>query len=234
MISGVPDVQRLKMASRTGPPQPGKGLPGAAASHCTQGGFPSAPLPGTAGDDADRGRRRLGVSPAHQRAGILQPGQARDVARHAWASAARFAFGLPAGDWLALQAEWDGFGLERPAARATRGLTLDEDTPAPTPSAPSPVTPAVTATVTHRRAGTATCCGPTKGFGVRCVEYAAAALGFAPEVRLVDGGTQGLYLIPGQSARRLLILDAGRLRPAAGTLQTDRERRVPRFLAPRR
>ena len=48
-----------------------------------------------------------------------------------------------------------------------------------------------------------------EGFGVRCVEALQARHTFAPHVRLVDGGTQGLYLIPHvNGAGRLLILDA--------------------------
>ena len=34
-----------------------------------------------------------------------------------------------------------------------------------------------------------------EGFGVRCVEALDAGWTFADHVRLVDGGTQGLYLI---------------------------------------
>src|SRR5574343_1793310 len=48
-----------------------------------------------------------------------------------------------------------------------------------------------------------------EGFGVRCVEALQQQWGFAPHVDLVDGGTQGLYLIQHvQRASHLLIFDA--------------------------
>ena len=48
-----------------------------------------------------------------------------------------------------------------------------------------------------------------EGFGVRCVEALQQRHEFAPHVSLVDGGTQGLYLIQHvQSADCLLIFDA--------------------------
>ena len=48
-----------------------------------------------------------------------------------------------------------------------------------------------------------------EGFGVRCVEALDQLWQFAPHVQLVDGGTQGLYLVHHvQSAARLLIFDA--------------------------
>ncbi|MEY4414000.1 MAG: hypothetical protein RIQ53_1293 [Pseudomonadota bacterium] len=70
-----------------------------------------------------------------------------------------------------------------------------------------------------------------EGFGVRCVEALDAGWHFPPQVRLVDGGTQGLYLIQHvQAARRLLILDAIDYGLAPGTLKLVRDEEVPRFL----
>ena len=70
-----------------------------------------------------------------------------------------------------------------------------------------------------------------EGFGVRCVEALREGWDFAPQVELVDGGTQGLYLLPlVQQARRLLILDAVDYGLAPGTLKLVENDEVPRFL----
>jgi hydrogenase maturation protease len=70
-----------------------------------------------------------------------------------------------------------------------------------------------------------------EGFGVRCVEALQARWRFADHVSLVDGGTQGLYLIPQvHAARRLLILDAVDYGLAPGTLKLVEDDEVPRFL----
>jgi hydrogenase maturation protease len=70
-----------------------------------------------------------------------------------------------------------------------------------------------------------------EGFGVRCVEALDARYTFAPHVRLVDGGTQGLYLIQHvQEATRLLILDAVDYGLVPGTLKLVENEEVPRFL----
>lgn len=70
-----------------------------------------------------------------------------------------------------------------------------------------------------------------EGFGVRCVEALQARWTFGPNVELVDGGTQGLYLIPQvHAARRLLILDAVDWGLAPGTLKLVADDEVPRFL----
>src|SRR5574343_125316 len=48
-----------------------------------------------------------------------------------------------------------------------------------------------------------------EGFGVRCVEALNAGWQFPPQVTLMDGGTQGLYLLPYvQEADCLLVFDA--------------------------
>ena len=75
-----------------------------------------------------------------------------------------------------------------------------------------------------------------EGFGVRCVEALQRQWTFAegeglPEVQLIDGGTQGLYLIQHvQAAARLLILDAIDYGLPPGTIQVIDDDRVPRFL----
>ncbi len=70
-----------------------------------------------------------------------------------------------------------------------------------------------------------------EGFGVRCVEALQQRHEFAPQVSLVDGGTQGLYLIQHvQSADRLLIFDAIDYGLAPGTLKLVRDDAVPRFM----
>ena len=70
-----------------------------------------------------------------------------------------------------------------------------------------------------------------EGFGVRCVEALQARYDFAPEVWLIDGGTQGLYLIPHvHAARRLIIFDAVDYGLAPGTLKVVENDEVPKFL----
>jgi hydrogenase maturation protease len=74
-----------------------------------------------------------------------------------------------------------------------------------------------------------------EGFGVRCVEALQAGWEFAPHVELVDGGTQGLYLLPlVQQAERLLILDAVDYGLEPGTLKWVEGDEVPRFLGTRK
>jgi hydrogenase maturation protease len=70
-----------------------------------------------------------------------------------------------------------------------------------------------------------------EGFGVRCVEALQSRWRFAPHVQLVDGGTQGLYLLPlVQEAKRLLIFDAVDYGLEPGTLKIVENDQVPRFL----
>lgn len=74
-----------------------------------------------------------------------------------------------------------------------------------------------------------------EGFGVRLVEALQAGWDFAPPVQLVDGGTQGLYLLPlVQSATRLLILDAVDYGLPPGTLKRVENDDVPKFLGARK
>ncbi len=70
-----------------------------------------------------------------------------------------------------------------------------------------------------------------EGFGVRCIEALQARHSFAPHVELVDGGTQGLYLLPlVQGATRLLIFDAVDYGLEPGTLKIVENDEVPRFM----
>lgn len=70
-----------------------------------------------------------------------------------------------------------------------------------------------------------------EGFGVRCVEALHREWQFGPHVELVDGGTQGLYLIEKvQSATRLLIFDAIDYGLAPGALKLVEDDEVPKFL----
>lgn len=70
-----------------------------------------------------------------------------------------------------------------------------------------------------------------EGFGVRCVEALQRRYEFAPHVQLIDGGTQGLYLIQHvQAAKRLLIFDAIDYGLTPGTLKFIENEEVPRFM----
>lgn len=70
-----------------------------------------------------------------------------------------------------------------------------------------------------------------EGFGVRCVEALQRRYEFAPHVQLIDGGTQGLYLIQHvQAAKQLLIFDAIDYGLAPGTLKLIENDEVPRFM----
>lgn len=70
-----------------------------------------------------------------------------------------------------------------------------------------------------------------EGFGVRCIEALQQRYTFAPQVQLIDGGTQGLYLIQHvQQAGLLLIFDAIDYGLAPGTLKLVENDDVPRFM----
>lgn len=70
-----------------------------------------------------------------------------------------------------------------------------------------------------------------EGFGVRCVEALNAGWEFPPQVELMDGGTQGLYLLPYvQEADCLLVFDAVDYGDAPGTLREVVGDLVPRFM----
>ncbi|WP_439673003.1 Hydrogenase expression/formation protein HoxM (plasmid) [Cupriavidus necator] len=70
-----------------------------------------------------------------------------------------------------------------------------------------------------------------EGFGVRSVELLQQRYEFAPNVQLIDGGTQGLYLIHHvQEADRLMIFDAIDYGLAPGTMQVIENEDVPKYL----
>lgn len=70
-----------------------------------------------------------------------------------------------------------------------------------------------------------------EGFGVRCVEAINAGWTFPPQVTLMDGGTQGLYLLPYvQEADCLLVFDAVDYGDAPGTMREVVGDQVPRFM----
>lgn len=74
-----------------------------------------------------------------------------------------------------------------------------------------------------------------EGFGVRCVEALQQRYEFAPDVQLIDGGTQGLYLLQYvQAATHLLIFDAVDYDLAPGTLQCVEDEEVPQFMGVRK
>jgi hydrogenase maturation protease len=70
-----------------------------------------------------------------------------------------------------------------------------------------------------------------EGFGVRCAEALEAAWEFPPQVEIVDGGTQGLGLIPVlQQAERVILFDAVDYDGEPGSLVVARDAEVPRFM----
>ena len=70
-----------------------------------------------------------------------------------------------------------------------------------------------------------------EGFGVRCIEALQRRYEFAGHVSLIDGGTQGLYLIQHvQDADALLIFDAIDYGLEPGSLKQVRDDAVPRFM----
>ena len=70
-----------------------------------------------------------------------------------------------------------------------------------------------------------------EGFGVRCVEAINAGWEFPPQVTVMDGGTQGLYLLPYvQEADCLLVFDAVDYGDPPGTLREVVGNEVPRFM----
>jgi hydrogenase maturation protease len=70
-----------------------------------------------------------------------------------------------------------------------------------------------------------------EGFGIRALERLHADWRFRPGVRLLDGGTQGLYLLPYvEGCRKLLILDAVDYGLTPGSLKVVRDDEVPAFM----
>lgn len=70
-----------------------------------------------------------------------------------------------------------------------------------------------------------------EGFGVRCVERLAENWQFDENVRLLDGGTQGLYLLPFlEEADTLIVFDAVDYGLEPGTMKIVENDEVPRFM----
>ena len=69
-----------------------------------------------------------------------------------------------------------------------------------------------------------------EGFGVRAVEELQRRYVLPDHVTVVDGGTQGIYLLPFvQQAKRMLVLDAVDFHHAPGTLITARDDEIPSY-----
>lgn len=70
-----------------------------------------------------------------------------------------------------------------------------------------------------------------EGFGVRCVEVLNERYQFDQGVRVMDGGTQGIFLLPWvRSACRLLIFDAIDFGLAPATLELIEGDAVPSYM----
>ncbi|MBR9837227.1 MAG: HyaD/HybD family hydrogenase maturation endopeptidase [Rhodobacteraceae bacterium] len=70
-----------------------------------------------------------------------------------------------------------------------------------------------------------------EGFGVRCVEHLADRWSFGPGVTVLDGGTQGLYLLPFlEEADVMVVFDAVDYGLAPGTMKLVEGDEVPRFM----
>lgn len=70
-----------------------------------------------------------------------------------------------------------------------------------------------------------------EGFGVRCIEAMAETYAMPCNVRLLDGGTQGLYLLPFlEEADALIVFDAVDYGLPPGTLKVVENEEVPAFM----
>ena len=70
-----------------------------------------------------------------------------------------------------------------------------------------------------------------EGFGVRCAEALAAQYELPASVRVMDGGTQGLYLLPYvQQTKKLIVFDAVDYGLEPGTVKLVEDDEVPRFM----
>lgn len=70
-----------------------------------------------------------------------------------------------------------------------------------------------------------------EGFGVRCVEALNAAWALPDNVTVMDGGTQGLYLLPYVTeVKHLLVFDAVDYGLPPGTMKRVEGDEVPQFL----
>jgi hydrogenase maturation protease len=74
-----------------------------------------------------------------------------------------------------------------------------------------------------------------EGFGVRCVETLNSRYEFGDDVRVMDGGTQGMFLLPWvSSVSRLLIFDAIDFGLAPGELRVILDHDVPQYMGARK
>jgi len=70
-----------------------------------------------------------------------------------------------------------------------------------------------------------------EGFGVRAAEALHATYGLPPNVRVMDGGTQGMFLLSYvRDASRLLVFDAIDFGLEPGTLRLIRNEDVPAYM----
>ncbi|MAD45811.1 MAG: HyaD/HybD family hydrogenase maturation endopeptidase [Oceanospirillaceae bacterium] len=70
-----------------------------------------------------------------------------------------------------------------------------------------------------------------EGFGVRCLEHISEHYSFAENVSLLDGGTQGIYLLQHvQDADILVVFDAIDYGLKPGTLKLVRDDEVPKYM----
>ncbi len=70
-----------------------------------------------------------------------------------------------------------------------------------------------------------------EGFGVRVIETLHRRYRFPEHVQVVDGGTQGLYLLGHvRAATHIIVIDAVDYRLAPGTLKVVRNDEVPAYL----
>ena len=70
-----------------------------------------------------------------------------------------------------------------------------------------------------------------EGFGVRCIEHLAENWALPAHVHLMDGGTQGLYLLPFlEDADALIVFDAVDYGLPPGTMKIVENDQVPAFM----
>lgn len=70
-----------------------------------------------------------------------------------------------------------------------------------------------------------------EGFGVRCVEHLAETLSYGDDVTVLDGGTQGLYLLPFlEQTDMMVVFDAVDYGLDPGTMKIVEGDEVPHFM----
>lgn len=73
-----------------------------------------------------------------------------------------------------------------------------------------------------------------EGFGPRAIAELTKRQDLPPKIELIDGGTQGLYLLPLiQQTRRLIVFDAIDFDDPPGTLRLLRDGEIPSFFGQR-